>query len=149
MRRILHCLRSLDTLLRKEEGSYTQSLRMRRILHCLRSQNTRLRKEEGSYTQSLRMRRILHCLRSLNIPLRKEEGSYTQSLKRMRRILHRLLSLHIPRLFLHPILKNEKDLTQPYVSAYPSSFLRGSYTQSLRMRRNLSCLIMSLYIRIS
>jgi len=51
-----------------------------------------LTKEEGSYTQSLRMRRILHCLiMSLYISLRKEDGSYTQSFKIMRRILHLLL----------------------------------------------------------
>ncbi len=65
---------------------------MRRILHCLRSLNTPLTKEEGSYTQSLRMRRILHCLiMSLYIPLRKEDGYYTQSFKIMRRTLHLLL----------------------------------------------------------
>ncbi len=87
---------------------------------ALISLNIPLPKEEGSYTQSLRMRRILHCLiMSLYIPLGKEDGSYTQSFKIMRRILHLLLlGVRGSGTDLMPsILRSSKELTPTQVES--------------------------------
>ncbi len=107
---------------------------MRRILHCLRCLNTPLRKQEGSlHTQSLRMRRNLSCLIvSLYIPLRKEDGSYTQSFKIMRRILHLLLpGVRGNGIDLMPsILRSSRELTPTQVE---SSTLRETERERERV----------------